>query len=168
MLTLLPLSAASSVLPFPLSPLFFPVALSPFAIDVGHGKRCASCGVFHKEHHVVERTHPYITTSKLKFDIRPGNGCFRVGLPLVPLALSEPTNRTDGIWGPTDQSHVLISDSLTHNFGEQCKNDSLTHSTMADKITRIAIVDDNRCKPKRCAQECKKVRGRPPSHRSKI
>jgi hypothetical protein len=29
---------------------------------------------------------------------------------------------------------------------------------MADKITRIAIVDDNRCKPKRCAQECKKVR----------
>jgi ATP-binding cassette subfamily E protein 1 len=27
---------------------------------------------------------------------------------------------------------------------------------MADKITRIAIVDDNRCKPKRCAQECKK------------
>ncbi|KAH8987866.1 hypothetical protein EDB92DRAFT_1100278 [Lactarius akahatsu] len=28
---------------------------------------------------------------------------------------------------------------------------------MADKITRIAIVDDNRCKPKRCAQECKKV-----------
>ncbi|KAJ6460389.1 hypothetical protein C8R47DRAFT_126751 [Mycena vitilis] len=29
---------------------------------------------------------------------------------------------------------------------------------MADKITRIAIVDANRCKPKRCAQECKKVR----------
>lgn len=29
---------------------------------------------------------------------------------------------------------------------------------MADKITRIAIVDSNRCKPKRCAQECKKVR----------
>ena len=28
---------------------------------------------------------------------------------------------------------------------------------MADKITRIAIVDSNRCKPKRCAQECKKV-----------
>jgi ATP-binding cassette subfamily E protein 1 len=28
---------------------------------------------------------------------------------------------------------------------------------MADKITRIAIVDANRCKPKRCAQECKKV-----------
>lgn len=27
---------------------------------------------------------------------------------------------------------------------------------MADKITRIAIVDANRCKPKRCAQECKK------------
>ncbi|KAI1784548.1 RNAse L inhibitor-type ATP binding cassette protein [Ganoderma leucocontextum] len=27
---------------------------------------------------------------------------------------------------------------------------------MADKITRIAIVDSNRCKPKRCAQECKK------------
>ena len=27
-----------------------------------------------------------------------------------------------------------------------------------DKITRIAIVDANRCKPKRCAQECKKVR----------
>jgi hypothetical protein len=27
-----------------------------------------------------------------------------------------------------------------------------------DKITRIAIVDSNRCKPKRCAQECKKVR----------
>jgi ATP-binding cassette subfamily E protein 1 len=26
------------------------------------------------------------------------------------------------------------------------------------KITRIAIVDSNRCKPKRCAQECKKVR----------
>jgi translation initiation factor RLI1 len=35
---------------------------------------------------------------------------------------------------------------------------------MADKITRIAIVDDNRCKPKRCAQECKKVRAAlPPS-----
>jgi len=31
-------------------------------------------------------------------------------------------------------------------------------SAMADKITRIAIVDENRCKPKRCAQECKKVR----------
>jgi hypothetical protein len=30
--------------------------------------------------------------------------------------------------------------------------------SMADKITRIAIVDANRCKPKRCAQECKKVR----------
>ncbi|PPQ96761.1 hypothetical protein CVT26_010216 [Gymnopilus dilepis] len=30
---------------------------------------------------------------------------------------------------------------------------------MADKITRIAIVDSNRCKPKRCAQECKKVLG---------
>lgn len=29
---------------------------------------------------------------------------------------------------------------------------------MADKITRIAIVDTNKCKPKRCAQECKKVR----------
>ena len=29
---------------------------------------------------------------------------------------------------------------------------------MSDKITRIAIVDANRCKPKRCAQECKKVR----------
>lgn len=29
-------------------------------------------------------------------------------------------------------------------------------SRMADKITRIAIVDANRCKPKRCAQECKK------------
>ena len=29
---------------------------------------------------------------------------------------------------------------------------------MTDKITRIAIVDSNRCKPKRCAQECKKVR----------
>jgi hypothetical protein len=70
MLTLLPLSAASSVLPFPLSPLFFPVALSPFAIDVGHEKRCASCGVFHKEHHVVERTHPYITTSKLNISAR--------------------------------------------------------------------------------------------------
>jgi hypothetical protein len=28
---------------------------------------------------------------------------------------------------------------------------------MSDKITRIAIVDANRCKPKRCAQECKKV-----------
>ncbi|KAJ3518421.1 hypothetical protein NM688_g9441 [Phlebia brevispora] len=28
------------------------------------------------------------------------------------------------------------------------------------KITRIAIVDANRCKPKRCAQECKKVRAR--------
>jgi len=28
---------------------------------------------------------------------------------------------------------------------------------MSDKITRIAIVDSNRCKPKRCAQECKKV-----------
>ncbi|KAM5533790.1 hypothetical protein V8D89_012565 [Ganoderma adspersum] len=27
---------------------------------------------------------------------------------------------------------------------------------MADKITRVAIVDSNRCKPKRCAQECKK------------
>lgn len=27
---------------------------------------------------------------------------------------------------------------------------------MVDKITRIAIVDSNRCKPKRCAQECKK------------
>ncbi|KAF7324729.1 RNAse L inhibitor-type ATP-binding cassette protein [Mycena kentingensis (nom. inval.)] len=27
---------------------------------------------------------------------------------------------------------------------------------MSDKITRIAIVDSNRCKPKRCAQECKK------------
>ncbi|KAL5523150.1 RLI1 [Sanghuangporus sanghuang] len=27
---------------------------------------------------------------------------------------------------------------------------------MADKITRIAIVDANRCKPKRCALECKK------------
>lgn len=27
----------------------------------------------------------------------------------------------------------------------------------SDKITRIAIVDSNRCKPKRCAQECKKV-----------
>ncbi|KAK7061822.1 ABC transporter E family member 2 [Favolaschia claudopus] len=26
----------------------------------------------------------------------------------------------------------------------------------ADKITRIAIVDSNKCKPKRCAQECKK------------
>jgi hypothetical protein len=34
----------------------------------------------------------------------------------------------------------------------------LLFSIMADKITRIAIVDDNRCKPKRCAQECKKVR----------
>ena len=31
-------------------------------------------------------------------------------------------------------------------------------ATMADKITRVAIVDSNRCKPKRCAQECKKVR----------
>jgi hypothetical protein len=30
-------------------------------------------------------------------------------------------------------------------------------TTMADKITRIAIVDSNKCKPKRCAQECKKV-----------
>lgn len=29
---------------------------------------------------------------------------------------------------------------------------------MSDKITRIAIVDANRCKPKRCAQECKKVK----------
>ncbi|KAF7308309.1 RNAse L inhibitor-type ATP-binding cassette protein [Mycena chlorophos] len=27
---------------------------------------------------------------------------------------------------------------------------------MSDKITRIAIVDSNKCKPKRCAQECKK------------
>src|SRR5882757_2361020 len=36
-------------------------------------------------------------------------------------------------------------------------------SIMADKITRIAIVDDNRCKPKRCAQECKKVRLASPS-----
>ncbi|KAI0915942.1 ABC transporter E member 2, variant 2 [Taiwanofungus camphoratus] len=27
---------------------------------------------------------------------------------------------------------------------------------MSDKITRVAIVDSNRCKPKRCAQECKK------------
>ena len=33
----------------------------------------------------------------------------------------------------------------------------LTSVAMADKITRIAIVDSNRCKPKRCAQECKKV-----------
>lgn len=31
-------------------------------------------------------------------------------------------------------------------------------AVMADKITRIAIVDSNKCKPKRCAQECKKVR----------
>ncbi|KAF7309968.1 RNAse L inhibitor-type ATP-binding cassette protein [Mycena indigotica] len=30
---------------------------------------------------------------------------------------------------------------------------------MADKITRIAIVDSNKCKPKRCAQECKKSEG---------
>lgn len=35
---------------------------------------------------------------------------------------------------------------------------SESSSTMSDKITRIAIVDSNRCKPKRCAQECKKVR----------
>lgn len=37
------------------------------------------------------------------------------------------------------------------------KNRSLNIKRMADKITRIAIVDANRCKPKRCAQECKKV-----------
>ena len=45
MLTLPPLSATSSVLPLLLSPLFFAEDLSPFAIDVGHGKRCASFGV---------------------------------------------------------------------------------------------------------------------------
>jgi hypothetical protein len=42
----------------------------------------------------------------------------------------------------------------------------LLFSIMADKITRIAIVDDNRCKPKRCAQECKKVRLASPSSAS--
>jgi hypothetical protein len=48
-LTLPPLSAASSLLPLPFSPPFFSAGFlsfeAPFAIDVGHGKRCASCGV---------------------------------------------------------------------------------------------------------------------------
>ena len=28
---------------------------------------------------------------------------------------------------------------------------------MAESNTRIAIIDANKCRPKRCAQECKKV-----------
>ena len=64
----------------------------------------------------------------------------------------------------TDQSHV----------GDPVRNDDFLllqtaadyfspFTIMADKITRIAIVDSNRCKPKRCAQECKKVREASPS-----
>jgi hypothetical protein len=115
MLTLLPLSAASSVLPFPLSPLFFPVALSPFAIDVGHGKRCASFGVFHNEHYVVERTHPHITTSKLKFDISARKwvfSCRRVSLTASSGTFG--TNQSDGRYLGADGSDPRgNSDSLT-------------------------------------------------------
>ena len=32
---------------------------------------------------------------------------------------------------------------------------------MSDQNTRIAIIDANKCRPKRCAQECKKVSASP-------
>ena len=75
-LTLPPLSATSSLLLFPLSPLFFPVALSPFPIGVGHEKRCASCGVSQRvpRRRMDSFIHNYEKNLSLIF--RPGNGVF--------------------------------------------------------------------------------------------
>ena len=66
-------------------------------------------------------------------------------------------------WSPANQcaGNTKLSHGvdIAQNFGySPHRQTNLFPIAMADKITRIAIVDSNRCKPKRCAQECKKAR----------
>lgn len=43
---------------------------------------------------------------------------------------------------------------ITLQMSSRSRNDKSTAPT--DKLTRIAIVSNDKCKPKRCRQECKK------------
>nr|GAT46438.1 RNAse L inhibitor-type ATP-binding cassette protein [Mycena chlorophos] len=57
-----------------------------------------------------------------------------------------------------DSVRDRVKSKITRSIGTATHSPPSPSSvpTMSDKITRIAIVDSNKCKPKRCAQECKK------------
>src|SRR5258707_15163179 len=57
--------------------------------------------------------------------------------------------------GARDTGELLVASPLSSRSDHLCT--SLDKTAMADSNTRIAIIDANKCRPKRCAQECKKV-----------